>query len=215
MAMLAIKTKTVENPFQIQGLISVLWLHLTLLQNMISKSGTKTQMNHTHNCTQNNICKSKKKTAKHPFLEWELISDCTTLLQKYFKDWNKKMNHHAQLHLKTDLCKSKKNLTENHKIRNQGCSQSSNCTTHVLLNCLHISNQNMNYAQNCVLKTTDVDDPINTMQQKRSEKRMQASFKNAAKTNSKICTICIISSFYLQMCLNKPCNDQSHKLRNC
>lgn len=47
MAILAIKTKTVENPFRIQGLISVLWLHLTLLQNMISKSGTKTQMNHT------------------------------------------------------------------------------------------------------------------------------------------------------------------------
>jgi hypothetical protein len=39
----------------------------------------------------------------------------------------------------------------------------------------------MNYAQNCVLKTTDVDDPIHIMQQKRSEKRLQASFKNAAE----------------------------------
>jgi len=136
-------------------------------------------------------------------LEWGLISDCTTLLQKCFKDWNQKMNHHAQLHLKTILCKSKKNLIENHKIWNQGWSHSSNCTTHVLSNHLNISNQNMNYAQNCVLKITDVDDPIHIMQQKRSEKRMQASFKNAAETNSKICTICIISSFYLQCAWTK------------
>jgi hypothetical protein len=84
-------------------------------------------------------------------------------LQRCFEDWNQKMKHHAQLHLKTNLCKSKKYLIENHKIRNQGWSQSSNCTTHVLSNCLNISNQNMNYAQNCALKTTDVDDPIHRM----------------------------------------------------
>jgi hypothetical protein len=117
MAILAINTKTVENPFRIQGLISVLWLHNSLAEYDF-KVWNKTQMNHTQLYSKQYM-QIQEEDSQTSLSGMRLLSDCTTLLQKCFKDWNQKMNHLAQLHLKTNLCKSKKNLIENHKIRNQ------------------------------------------------------------------------------------------------